>query len=717
MPQHEERNRIILTKLLRRLEGVQPDAVPALVQDLYEDICGAAPSEPEIERLFRVIEAHTGISANELRRGLARHRTERIGEARQESVPTHAPQPLEDAQEPAEKVGRVIVPQYGDRGTEEGTAIQGAEYDATALDALLEEVKRATGSFSKLLPSLYKRAYDAALSPPEVDELLVAIKRRSGLSMNTLRSEWVAYRDKRSGGDQLEDTLTITPDTLEDAQDLAMSPALLHKTIQAIKETGVYGEDENCGLLYLALVSGKTENPVSVLVKGRSSSGKSHLVSSVLKFIPRRGYYTLTSMSTRALVYTEIDFSHRHLIVYEEDGLASEELLYTLRTLLSEGYIRYLTVEKGSNGRLVGREINRPGPTGLITTMTRGLTREDNESRTFSLYVNDSTKHTLAVIDAISARRLARGSATVDTRPWHVLYEALPQLKVHIPYVSELAKHLYTKGLPEDMSRLRRDYNRLLSFIDVVTLLHHPQRETDGEYLVSTLEDYALVYHLVAHSMARSVHFISPRALTLARAVSEIYKRKVEKAREEGRHTDGLSVSVRELAQYLRWDKRTVQRWVEQAEAGGLTDVKKEDNRLALRPVEGVSYDESAFRLLPEPELLARKTGEKGGFVHPLSGEYLPLHLPYISVASGTKTPANTAQDDEKPLVAQKHASRAEEPALKREEAQADTRPTTKQKTFFGIPIEELWEGEEEAEEEAEEKEAKPQKPNPWVLD
>lgn len=46
------------------------------------------------------------------------------------------------------------------------------------------------------------------------------------------------------------------------------------------------GEEENRGLLYLALLSARTEAPISVLVKGRSSSGKSFLVKQTLALIP-----------------------------------------------------------------------------------------------------------------------------------------------------------------------------------------------------------------------------------------------------------------------------------------------------------------------------------------------------------------------------------------------------------------------------------------------
>ena len=49
--------------------------------------------------------------------------------------------------------------------------------------------------------------------------------------------------------------------------------------------------------------------------------------------------------------------------------MASDIATYLIRTLLSEGRLRYETVEKTKDG-LVARVIEREGPTGLIVTTT-----------------------------------------------------------------------------------------------------------------------------------------------------------------------------------------------------------------------------------------------------------------------------------------------------------------------------------------------------------
>ncbi len=351
-------------------------------------------------------------------------------------------------------------------------------------------------------------------------------------------------------------------------------------------------------------------------------------------------------MSAKALVYADLDFQHRHLVLYEEDGLNSEEALYLVRTLLSEGQIRYLTVEKSPQGRMVAREIVRPGPTALVTTLTRGLTKEDNETRTFSLYMDDTKGHTLRVVQALAEREALGARPEVDPAPWHALYELLPQREVAVPFAPAIARLLEAQDLPEDLTRLRRDFGRFLTLVKVVALLHHARREERGERLMATLEDYALAYHLAARPLARSVHTVSPQALALAVAVREVHEAKVEELQGKVPE-ESVAVFVKDLARHLRWAKRTVQKWVDQAEAAGLVDVQRDGNRLAIRPVEGAPLEEAAFRLLPEPERLARELGEGGSYVHPLTGETCVLYLPKTACAFSSKTGENAALDEE----------------------------------------------------------------------
>jgi DNA-binding MarR family transcriptional regulator len=105
----------------------------------------------------------------------------------------------------------------------------------------------------------------------------------------------------------------------------------------------------------------------------------------------------------------------------------------------------------------------------------------------------------------------------------------------------------------------------------------------------------------VAEPFARSVHGISTRAVAVADAVRALYAAKGDKKTP---HVEAY-VTVRELAKELRWAKRTVHKWVEQAEGADLIEIRSEEKGKAMKiwPTEQkASY---TFALLPDPAAVA----------------------------------------------------------------------------------------------------------------
>src|SRR5215216_2395498 len=150
----------------------------------------------------------------------------------------------------------------------------------------------------------------------------------------------------------------------EQCKELAKASNILERFAAELAKSGVAGESRIAKLLYLAVTSRLLEKPVSIALKGPSSGGKSHVVERVLSFVPESAYYALTAMSERTLAYSEEPIKHRFLVIYEAAGMSGDFATYLMRSLLSEGRVRYETVEKTSEG-MKPRLIEREGPTGL----------------------------------------------------------------------------------------------------------------------------------------------------------------------------------------------------------------------------------------------------------------------------------------------------------------------------------------------------------------
>src|SRR5262249_36426104 len=142
----------------------------------------------------------------------------------------------------------------------------------------------------------------------------------------------------------------------EQCSSLACKANILEELDEGLSRLGLVGERRAAKLIYLAVTSRLLDKPVSMIVKGPSSGGKSFVVETTLKFFPSPAFHSLTAMSARALAYSNEPLQHRHLVIYEAAGMASDFATYLIRSLLSEGCIRYETVEKTKDG-LVSRLI------------------------------------------------------------------------------------------------------------------------------------------------------------------------------------------------------------------------------------------------------------------------------------------------------------------------------------------------------------------------
>lgn len=396
-------------------------------------------------------------------------------------------------------------------------------------------------------------------------------------------------------------------DAFQKCKELANCDDILDRVSSTMCRLGVVGEKRAVKLIYLAVTSRLLPRPTSVVVKGPSSGGKSYIVERTLQLFPASSYYELSAMSERALAYSEEPLSHRVLVLYEAAGLSGDFASYLVRSLLSEGRLRYETVEKTSQG-LRPRLIEREGPTGLIVTTTQLRLHPENETRLFAITVDDSRDQTKAVLSAL-ADETGQADGPSFLEPWHALQDWLASTgdSVTIPYAKKLAELL-----PPVAVRLRRDFGSILNLIRAHARLHRATRNVDQSgRIIATFADYTAVRDLVGDLVSEGLQ------LTVSKTVRET----VEAVSELCDQTS-QPVSVSQLARQLKLDPATASRRVRVAINRGYLQNLEEKRGKPFKLIIGDPMPIDT-KLLPDPEALGycRVAHDSEGIKQPPSSD------------------------------------------------------------------------------------------------
>lgn len=390
-------------------------------------------------------------------------------------------------------------------------------------------------------------------------------------------------------------------------------PGLLFQIGEAVAAQGVVGERTNVLLMYLAVTSRLTSEPISLFVKGDSSAGKSHLVGRTLTLFPDAVHIDLTSVSEKALIYDARPYTHKTIVFFEAHGQANELVNYLVRTLISEGQIRHMTVERDESGAHVGKEIVKQGPTNFITTTTAPEGHAENETRVWTLLVDDSEEATRGVL-ALSGRRAAGDFLAPTVTDWQAAQEWLEsagETEVVVPYGPVLASMM-----PAEPVRMRRDFIRLVVLIKVCAILHQRQRARD-DYgrVVAVPADYAMVHSLVDAAFGRVLLGVTEKTTELVDATADLLaaKEAVSASPADAR------VSYSELVSATRHPKYYISRWLRPAIEIGLLD-NTESTRGKAAQLKLGGFKRADPRALPSAEDLAERLGVSFGWIDPITG-------------------------------------------------------------------------------------------------
>jgi hypothetical protein len=493
-------------------------------------------------------------------------------------------------------------PAGGQDGFDWNDADMGA--DAPGMEALLRDQILQAPVFSietMTKDEKYKKGIRelGKLKSRERDEKRKAIKDEFGVRTKTIDEDVEEERRKEAEAEaEAEPTLTLEQ-LAESARLIIDSEDPLEMFLDDIAHD-IAGEHNNLKIMYLMNTSRLFERPMSGVLGGPSSGGKSQIRQFVLRYFPPEDIIEFTSVSEKALLHIERGFEHKILSMAE--ALSVEDMKfqdYLLRELISSNQLRHLTTVK-QDDRMVGKTIEKNGPVVFLVTTTKASLNAENETRLVRLEVDESeeqTKNVLAKIAELHGLNMADADPDLF-RPWQDFQRwlAMGETRVEVPYAQVLAGMLTSYRA----TRLRRDFSQFLTAIKAHTLLRrqHCRCKEDGTLLANIKNDYAAVRALMVEIMASA-------------AEVRLTKRNRETVKVVAELTTGPragNATVRLVATKLRVDESTARRRLKQAEeADYIFNSEPIKNRPALYQLNLNQPNDADNKLLPTPKELLKE--------------------------------------------------------------------------------------------------------------
>ena len=341
----------------------------------------------------------------------------------------------------------------------------------------------------------------------------------------------------------------LTEDEKLQALEFLKAPDLTRRLQDDMEALGYVGEPKGKLLAYLVGLSRKLENPLSAIIRSQSGAGKSGLSSLIALLTPPEEVIHYSRVSAHALAYAPKDAFKRKLIIMEE-RVGGEAADYYIRILQSSHKIRQAVVIKDpATGEMRTQEFEVEGPIAYIETTTCRHLNQENASRCFEIYLDETEEQTLRIHErqrqARTINRLKRADRQAILDRHHNAQRMLEEVKVVIPYVEHLT-------FPTKWLRTRRDNERFLCLIEASAFLHQYQRvkkscrRPDGEevfYVEANLDDYRLAYELAKDVLRDTLHELSPAAREVLQTANSF---------------DGGAFTRRDLREALGWSQKRV---------------------------------------------------------------------------------------------------------------------------------------------------------------
>jgi len=294
------------------------------------------------------------------------------------------------------------------------------------LDALIEQLPEHFPAAADIIRNEIAPII-AICDPGVVDHYTAAIKKKtkaeSKRAVMLIIDEFIKQQESlvQEPDEENSDETPVDPEIMALADQIAQDPMLFKNKIDVVGKLGVIGERKNIGLNFLVMDScllpmgGAGSEALALKNSGHYGAGKSFPLFMCLKLYPKSAYHLITSGSDKSLYHIRGGLKHKALILaealaLESSGRGDNELAYAIRSLVSEGRLKYqYTGFKGKEKVTIVKKME--GPTSLLTTTIRGKLEDQLEDRLITMHPNISAEQTHNIIERTAA---APGSCLIS---------------------------------------------------------------------------------------------------------------------------------------------------------------------------------------------------------------------------------------------------------------------------------------------------------------
>jgi hypothetical protein len=332
---------------------------------------------------------------------------------------------------------------------------------------------------------------------------------------------------------------------------------------------GVTGEATNKLVGYLAAVSRKLDEPLSVLIQSRSAAGKSTLQDAILSLVPEEDYVKYTRITDQALFYKDEDsLVNKILAIEEEAGMGGAA--YSIRNIQSSKKITVAATGKiAATGKMRTEEYTVKGPVAVMITTTATELEGETASRFLFLTIDESAKMTCAI------HRMQRQAETLQglvkkkrsehiVKKHHTAQRLLKPLAVVNPFTDYLS-------YPNRSIRTRRDHKKYLGLIRTIAYLFQYQRKiktvkVEGKpvaYIEVTLNDIDAANNLANQVLGQCLDELAQPSKTLLAGIYDMVKKRAD---QSNCPIDDVYFTRRQIREHTGWSDWQVRAHIRQLE-------------------------------------------------------------------------------------------------------------------------------------------------------